>query len=201
MKNLVEHILKEDIVSFKEELKLEMKTRAIKRISEIKEKFQISEFSESVALEKLNELSLEKLNKYKKDAREYTSSVVNKIYSGNPVSAEEQSKYFKRSKNLHKIEDHIRNLENPITKPNVHDLTHMDDDGEVYDHTQTSDKIKDGDVMKLKGNRAAVMVKAWPVITHGDSDELHKTKEPNGINKMDRGRYKKSHELASSIVK
>ncbi len=56
MKILVEHILKEDIVSFKEDLKLEMKTRAIKRIAEMKEKFLFSESSENIAINKIKDL-------------------------------------------------------------------------------------------------------------------------------------------------
>jgi hypothetical protein len=92
-------------------------------------------------------------------------------------------------------------LNESLVKPKVHDLSHMSDDGEVYDHTQTHDKINDGDVLKLSRGRAGVMVSAWPVVTHGDSDTLHKVSKGKHISTIDNGRYKASHEAASKIAK
>lgn len=108
----------------------------------------------------------------------------------------DHQKANRRMKFMNKVQDDLHNHKNPV-HANVHDLSHMKDDGDVYDHTQTNEKIKDGDVLKLHGGRAGVMVKAWPVITHGNSDALHKVQAGSHISKIDKGRYKKSFEVAS----
>ena len=115
---------------------------------------------------------------------------------GTLKSDQEGKRAFTRMKSMNKVQDELKWHKNPV-QANVHDLTHMKHDGDVYDHTQTSEKMKDGDVMKLHGGRAAVLVGAWPVITHGYSDILHKVKEGSHITKLDKGRYKKSFEVAS----
>lgn len=59
----------------------------------------------------------------------------------------------------------------------IHDMTHHEHDGDVYDQTQMDDNIKHGDVMKLSGGRTAVMFHAWPTMVVGDSDQLHKFRD------------------------
>ncbi|CAB4124294.1 hypothetical protein UFOVP49_132 [uncultured Caudovirales phage] len=97
-----------------------------------------------------------------------------------------------------KLQEFRAKLIESTTSPKVHDLTHMRDDRDVYDHTQTSDDIKDGDVMKLHGGRSAIMMKAWPVMHKGASEHLHALKSGT-FHTHDGGKYKKSAELASSL--
>lgn len=56
------------------------------------------------------------------------------------------------------------------------------DDGDIYDHTQTNDCIRAGDILvmlnKKEGDskqerRVGLMYGAWPVILVGESDRLH----------------------------
>ncbi len=79
-------------------------------------------------------------------------------------------------------------------KPQVHDLRHMSH-GEVYDHTQTSDKIQDGDIMRVKGG-TAVMLGAWPTMVHGSSDVLHGFKPGTKLKNIEGGSYQRSALLA-----
>lgn len=81
--------------------------------------------------------------------------------------------------------------------PVVHDLTNMSH-GEVYDHTQTSSKIHDGDVLKVKGGVAA-MVGAWPAMVHGTSKVLHSFNPGSDIHKIDNGSYHQTAKLADKI--
>jgi hypothetical protein len=90
-------------------------------------------------------------------------------------------------------QNHVRKKREEHT-PKVHDLRHMDHD-EVYDHTQTSDKIKDGDVMRVK-NGTAALIGAWPTMIHGKSDVLHSFKPGTSIKTIDDGTYHKTSDLA-----
>jgi hypothetical protein len=120
-------------------------------------------------------------------------------FNGRDKTDAEIAKASKVGKRMFKVQDDIENADNSV-RAKVHDLSHMDSDDDVYDHTQTSSRIKDGDVFKLSHGRAGVMVKAWPVITHGDSDALHKVSVGKHISTIDKGRYKKSHEVASKLA-
>ena len=81
--------------------------------------------------------------------------------------------------------------------PQVHDLRHMSHD-DVYDHTQTNEKIKNGDVMHVKGGVAA-MIDAWPTMIHGKSDTLHSFKKGVDLHTIDDGIYHKSAKLADKL--
>ncbi len=76
---------------------------------------------------------------------------------------------------VHKTASHVEDHTPLEHEPTVHNLRHMSH-GEVYDHTQTSDKIKDGDVLHVKGG-SAIMFKAWPTMVKGKSDALHHFKD------------------------
>lgn len=41
---------------------------------------------------------------------------------------------------------------------------------DLYGATQTSDSIKDGDVLDCGGGNLGIMVKAWPVVAVGEID-------------------------------
>jgi hypothetical protein len=81
--------------------------------------------------------------------------------------------------------------------PKVHDLRHMSH-GEVYDHTQTSDKIRDGDVLHVKGG-AAIMYKAWPTMVHGDSKALHSFDTGKSWDDKEVSHYKRAVNIAKSL--
>jgi hypothetical protein len=98
-----------------------------------------------------------------------------------------------QKQNTKDYEDRKRKKREQYT-PKVHDLRHMDHD-EVYDHTQTSNKIKDGDVMRVK-NGTAAMIGAWPTMIHGKSDVLHSFKDGTSIKTIDDGTYHKTSKLA-----
>lgn len=107
------------------------------------------------------------------------------------VFGREQKKHWKIGQEQEKAA-HAKKIQ--AHTPKVHDLRHMSH-GEVYDHTQTSDKIHDGDVMHVKGGVAA-MVQAWPVMVHGHSKTLHKFKDGVSLHTTDNGIYKKTAVLA-----
>ena len=98
-----------------------------------------------------------------------------------------------QKQNTKDYEDRERKKREEYT-PKVHDLRHMDH-GEVYDHTQTSDEVKDGDVMRVK-NGTAALIGAWPTMIHGKSDVLHSFKPGTSIKTIDDGTYHKTADLA-----
>lgn len=55
-----------------------------------------------------------------------------------------------------------------LPAPSVRILGDVSYPGSAYDETQTSDAIKDGDVMVIPGVAVGVMVAAWPVLVAGD---------------------------------
>lgn len=157
--------------------------------------------SSIVKEETLDEISIEKTKDYLKKSNDANRAVGHGYdHTKYPDDSKEHGRAWKRMLSMNKAAEIVRNHENPV-RAKVHDLTHMKHDGDVYDHTQTSNKIKDGDVLKLHGKRAGVMVQAWPVITHGDSEILHHAKEGKSVATIDKGRYKKSHEVASELHK
>ena len=81
--------------------------------------------------------------------------------------------------------------------PAVHDLRHMSH-GQAYDHTQTSEKIKDGDVLHVKGG-AAIMMKAWPTMVHGDSKSLHSWDAGHSWDDRENAHYGRAVKLAKSL--
>ena len=115
-----------------------------------------------------------------------------------PMSASRLKIYGKaldkaQKQNMKDYDDRERAKREKYT-PKVHDLRDMDHD-EVYDHTQTSNKIKDGDVMRVK-NGTAAMIGAWPTMIHGKSDVLHSFKPGTSIKTIDGGSYHKTSKLA-----
>ena len=56
-------------------------------------------------------------------------------------------------------------------------------------------------VKKVKGGGAAVMMKAWPTMVHGETDgrSLHQLKPGNNWNTFEKGRYAKSAQVAHSL--
>lgn len=78
----------------------------------------------------------------------------------------------KKANMVYKAKDKIENNTPLEHEPKVHDFRHMDD-GSIYNRSQTDDKIKDGDVFHMSGNRVGFMYKAWPTMLHGDSEALH----------------------------
>lgn len=77
----------------------------------------------------------------------------------------------------------------PIPAPRVVIFEEWDDE-DIYDHTQTSDRIRAGDVLVMLNKegegelkrRIGLMYSAWPVILVGGSDHLH---SPNGFEGQD----------------
>lgn len=78
----------------------------------------------------------------------------------------------KNANMVYKAKKKIENNTPLEHEPKVHDFRHMDD-GSIYNRSQTDDKIKDGDVFHMSGNRVGFMYKAWPTMLHGDSEALH----------------------------
>lgn len=81
--------------------------------------------------------------------------------------------------------------------PEVHDLRHMSH-GDVYDLTQTSDDIRDGDVLHVKGG-SAIMYKAWPTMVNGDSKSLHSFDTGYSWDDEDVSHYKRAVDIAKSL--
>lgn len=81
--------------------------------------------------------------------------------------------------------------------PQVHDLRHMSH-GEVYDHTQTSDKIHDGDVLHVKGG-SAILSKAWPIMVKGHSKVLHHFADGHSWEHPSESHYKRAVKIARSL--
>lgn len=81
--------------------------------------------------------------------------------------------------------------------PKVHDLRHMSH-GEVYDLTQTSDEIRDGDVLHVKGG-SAILFKAWPTMVKGDSKSLHTWDAGNSWDDEEVSHYKRAVDIARSL--
>lgn len=102
---------------------------------------------------------------------------------------------FERSRGLLRAKNQIED-KTEIPNPKVHDLRHLSD-GEVYDHTQIHDDVKDGDVMHLSGGRSAILMKAWPTMHKGTSDALHSFKPGKSFESYPR--YKNSVKLANSL--
>lgn len=83
--------------------------------------------------------------------------------------------------------------------PKTHNLAHLSD-GEIYDLTQTSDDIKDGDVLILSGGRTALLMGAWPTMVVGASDALHRLMPGRTWGNIECGRYAFAAEIARSAA-
>ena len=72
---------------------------------------------------------------------------------------------------------------------------------EIYDLSQTTDGITDGDVLVMD-NAVAIMVQAWPTLYKGEQGQLHALAVDKGYDwgTLDEGRYVASVELADSIA-
>jgi hypothetical protein len=117
-----------------------------------------------------------------------------------PPMPEARKKIFNKATNDHSKEsmrryDEKRKADIQSREPQVHDLRHMSH-GEVYDHTQTNEKIKDGDVLHVKGGVAALLG-AWPTMIHGTSKTLHSFKDGTDIHNFDDGVYHQTAKLAA----
>ena len=66
----------------------------------------------------------------------------------------------------------------------IHNCIDMSD-GQVYDFSQTSDEVKDGDAFHLTGNRYAFLYKAWPTMYIGESEILHRVKAGMSVNDLE----------------
>lgn len=66
---------------------------------------------------------------------------------------------------------------------------------EAYDRSQTDDDIKDGDIL-VTPKAVAILVKAWPVLVHGDGEKVLHHLEDVSWESFDRGRYLNSYKLA-----
>lgn len=191
IKNIILEAINENPLALREAVSKILSSRIVEAIDN----------SRIESMEELDEISTSTLKRYAETG--YAQQKAHYKGYGEPgygesKTKEQHDKIFARSKKLIGAQQEIRDRENPIRSPKVHDFTKEEDDGDVYDATQTNDHIKDGDVLKLSGGRAGVLVKAWPVITHGTSDALHKAK--GHITKVDKGRYVKSHVLASTFA-
>jgi rubrerythrin len=144
--------------------------------------------------DQINELSIDTLKSYRdKVWAKYTPSGYGK------PTAERPNPKWERDRGYSRAGTKIENKTPLEYEPKVHDLTHIKDDGDVYNHTQTSDEIRDGDVMKLHGGRVATMYRAWPVMHKGTSDALHSTHEGKTIGDIGE-RYKKTQKLADKVA-
>ena len=145
-------------------------------------------------IEQIDELSVDTLKSYRdKVAAKYTPRGYGKPTAERPNPKWERDRGYSRAET--KIKDNT-----PLEyEPKVHDLTHLTDDGDVYNHTQTSDEIRDGDVMKLHGGRVATMLQAWPVMHKGTSNALHRTHEGKTIGDIGK-RYEKTQKLADQVA-
>jgi len=121
--------------------------------------------------------------------------------SEGPMSAARKKVYDKAVKKSDKIAmknyDDEKRQKREAREPQVHDLRHLSH-GEAYDETQTNSKIKDGDVLRVKGG-TAVMLRAWPTMVHGKSDTLHSFKNGVSIHDVEGGSYHKTGKLADKV--
>lgn len=166
------------------------------KLKEIIHQYVVEALEEILSEEadQINELSLNTLKSYRdKVYDKYTPDGY-----GTPTSERPKPK-FTRSQGYGRAETNIENKTPLEYEPKVHDLTHFEDDGDVYDHTQTSDEIRDGDVMKLSGGRVATMYRAFPVMHKGESNVLHRTHEGKTIGDIGT-RYKETEKLANKVA-
>lgn len=148
-------------------------------------------FNES---EQLDELSVDTLRSYIDKASPQALG-----YGFMPTTPEESDAAWKRSKFVLKAHRDIEDRTNPIMDPQIHDLSSMSD-GEAYDHTQYTDDVKDGDILKLNGNRLAIMYSAWPTMHTGDSDIMHHLSDGGEWSRVKKGRYAASDARARDIA-
>lgn len=104
-----------------------------------------------------------------------------------------QPRDFAYQAKIKKAENMMESLHNV----NVHDLRGMSGE-EAYDVTQTSDSIKDGDILIVDGG-VAVMYKAWPTMISGKLEGFHEFNKPTEIPTMDNGRYAASYQKAMTL--
>jgi len=81
----------------------------------------------------------------------------------------------------------------------IHDMRDMSD-GEVYDDTQTNEKIRDGDILLMSDNRVALLFKAWPAMIVGDSNALHKLDQAVTWMTFENGAYNVTAQCAAQLV-
>jgi hypothetical protein len=126
----------------------------------------------------------------------YTQAAVRHAKAGTRTFKHRFLKKSQDAMNAHwRAETDRKNREPLKHEPKVHDLRHMSH-GAAYDHTQTSEHVRDGDVLHLKGGHTAVMNRAWPVMVTGDSKEMHHLEHGHTWDEHDGGKYKKSVALA-----
>ncbi len=90
-------------------------------------------------------------------------------------------------------------FEAKTVSPKIVDMTDVDQE-DAYDHTQTTDGIKDGDVLDLGDGNVAIMVQAWPTTVFGKIKHFHTLADDYSWDTIDNGKYKASHELAKKAA-
>lgn len=142
----------------------------------------------------INEISMDLMKKYH-DMSSKADRAMGHGWKNKSGTNQEADRAFKRMRAMHKVHDKIRDNTPLEHEPRIHDMRRMDD-GQVYDHTQSHDSVKDGDVMRLSGNRSAIMVKAWPTMHTGTSKHLHHWNDGHSFPP----RYAKSVAAAKTIT-
>lgn len=75
--------------------------------------------------------------------------------------------------------------------------------GDIYDITQTSDKIKDGDVLVCMSEKViAVMIEAWPTAIYQYIDtphSFHVAAPEVSLMELDEGKYEDAVKMAGSV--
>lgn len=76
----------------------------------------------------------------------------------------------------------------------------LSDEGNVYDWTQTTDELRDGDVFLFaNGTCAGVLVKCWPTLVVGQGTQLHQL-EGNTWGAFEGGKYAAAAAVARQMA-
>lgn len=83
--------------------------------------------------------------------------------------------------------------------PSIHNFPGVTS-SDIYDLSQTTEGIKDGDVLVMN-DAIAIMVQAWPTLYQGEQGQLHTLAIDKGYawETMNDGKYIASVELAESV--
>lgn len=75
------------------------------------------------------------------------------------------------------------------------------DEGCLYDWTQTSESLRDGDVFLFEnGTRAGILLEAWPTAVDGDHDALHYLTDGYTWETLDGGKYAAAAAVARKLT-
>jgi len=88
--------------------------------------------------------------------------------------------------------------------PKVHWLLDYSD-GEVYDLTQYSDDVDDGDVLvcnEADGPHVVILNRAWPSVVNDPNNQVfHRLAPGYDWETVEDGRYSESYRIAQEIIK